>query len=313
VTAHGRYFDARPLIRELSAPPAPAGSPPVGGGGGRAGQDLPVRLDLDLAQVTATDRVVLRNLRATGVWAEPGKRRLDVNAATSAGSAVSVHLTPDPGGGLISARLANFADAAHSLMDVDGFAGGAATLQGRLRPDGADMDVEIRNVRLVRASMLGRILTMGSLRGMADNLNGEGIAFARVVAPVKLRGSQLIIGDARATGSALGLTARGTVDMDRRTLDLSGAVAPAYGLNSMMGNVPVLGSLLVSKKGEGLFGLTYSAKGPFAQPKISVNPFSLAAPGILRRMFEGRPSAERDELPRVVAPAGAPSPEPDIR
>ncbi len=54
-----------------------------------------------------------------------------------------------------------------------------------------------------------------------------------------------------------------------------------------MGAVPVVGNLLVSRKGEGMFGLTYSAKGAFSSPKISVNPLSLAAPGILRRIFEG--------------------------
>ncbi len=37
-----------------------------------------------------------------------------------------------------------------------------------------------------------------------------------------------------------------------------------------------------------MFGLTYSVKGAFSAPRISVNPFSLATPGILRRLFEGR-------------------------
>ncbi len=43
--------------------------------------------------------------------------------------------------------------------------------------------------------------------------------------------------------------------------------------------------LLVSHKGEGVFGLTYSARGAFSAPRIRVNPFSLATPGILRRLF----------------------------
>ena len=40
-----------------------------------------------------------------------------------------------------------------------------------------------------------------------------------------------------------------------------------------------------------MFGLTYSARGAFAAPKISVNPLSLATPGILRRIFEGHSQA----------------------
>jgi hypothetical protein len=298
IIAHGRFFDARALIHELGAPKA--GSV-VGAAG--SGDASAVRLDLDIERIRISSRTTLQSVHAIGTWAEPGRRRLDVSAATAAGSAVSVHLAPDPGGGVISARITNVADVADSLLGVGGFAGGSAVVQGHLRPEGADFEVEMKNVRLVRAPMLAQILTMGSLRGMADTLNGEGISFTRVTAPMRLRGSRLSIVDARAVGGSLGLTGRGVVDIDGRTLDLSGAIAPGYGLNSMIGAVPVVGRLLVSKKGEGVFGITYRAHGPFAQPKVSVNPLSLAAPGILRRMFEGRPSAERDEPPAPLANA----------
>ena len=62
---------------------------------------------------------------------------------------------------------------------------------------------------------------------------------------------------------------------------------PAFGLNSMVSNIPLLGDLLASKKGEGIFGVTYSATGNADQPSISVNPLSALTPGILRRIFEG--------------------------
>jgi len=45
--------------------------------------------------------------------------------------------------------------------------------------------------------------------------------------------------------------------------------------------------VLVSKKGEGVFGVTYSATGSAELPKIDVNPLSVLTPGILRRIFEG--------------------------
>ena len=54
----------------------------------------------------------------------------------------------------------------------------------------------------------------------------------------------------------------------------------------MLGNVPVIGDLLVSRRGEGVFGMTYSINGPAAQPRVGVNPVSALTPGILRRIFE---------------------------
>jgi hypothetical protein len=133
---------------------------------------------------------------------------------------------------------------------------------------------------------MARILMVGSLHGMSDLLNGEGIEFNEVVAPVSVRGSKLNIGRARATGPAMGVTTQGVIDIDAQTVELSGAVAPSYVLNSALGSAPVIGKLLVSRKGEGMFAVSYAAKGPFSAPRISVNPLSIAAPGILRRMFE---------------------------
>ncbi len=51
--------------------------------------------------------------------------------------------------------------------------------------------------------------------------------------------------------------------------------------------MPLIGDLLASKKGEGIFGITYSATGNSDQPTISTNVLSMLTPGILRRIFEG--------------------------
>lgn len=147
------------------------------------------------------------------------------------------------------------------------------------------------NIRLIKAPAVARILTIGSFKGMADTLNNAGIEFTKVEVPVSVRGPKLTIGRARATGPAMGITTQGVIDVDNHTVDLSGGVAPSYVLNSAAGVVPVVGQLLISHKGEGMFGLTYSVKGAFSAPRISVNPFALATPGILRRLFEGRSTA----------------------
>ena len=93
--------------------------------------------------------------------------------------------------------------------------------------------------------------------------------------------------EARARGRAIGATADGYIDRPKSQIALKGSLVPAYGLNSVLGNIPLLGDVLVSKKGEGVFGVTYSATGNAEQPKIDVNPLSVLTPGILRRIFEG--------------------------
>jgi hypothetical protein len=100
------------------------------------------------------------------------------------------------------------------------------------------------------------------------------------------------------------VTFAGTVDRKAERVDLTGSLVPLYGLNSFLGAVPVLGDLLVSKQGEGIFGLTYAMKGNLNEPVLSVNPLSVLTPGIFRRIFEFAPAKEPVVQPQAsVAPA----------
>jgi hypothetical protein len=289
LSAHARYFDARRLIQQ-------GGQPSASSGGGDAGATAPARpltLDVQLGQVRVSETGLVHNLRISGGWGGEVRRPLDLSVAREDGSSlIALRLTPDPAGAAISGKVSDVGEAALAIFGQRQFRGGQATVNGRLVQGGADLHVEMTKVRLIQAPALARMLTMGSLKGMADTLNGAGIEFVKVTAPVEVRGGRLNIGRSRATGPAMGITTQGVIDIDNRTVDLSGGIAPSYALNSAMGSAPLIGPLLVPHKGEGMFGLTYSARGAFSSPKISVNPFSLAAPGILRRIFEARSAVD---------------------
>ena len=70
-------------------------------------------------------------------------------------------------------------------------------------------------------------------------------------------------------------------------MDLSGTVVPSYTVNQVLGNIPILGGLLTGGKDEGLFAANYKMNGSLEDPKVDVNPLSILAPGILRRLFSG--------------------------
>ena len=61
---------------------------------------------------------------------------------------------------------------------------------------------------------------------------------------------------------------------------------PAYGINSVLENVPLIGRVLTGRKGEGVFGFSYRVGGRTDDLSLLVNPFSVLTPGILRRVFE---------------------------
>jgi AsmA-like protein/uncharacterized protein DUF3971 len=144
--------------------------------------------------------------------------------------------------------------------------------------------VDIKDVRLVDAPVLGKVLTLGSLGGIVDLLNGDGIVFATIEGPFTYENGILTTKDFRAIGS-IGITVTGEFSQPEDTINAFGTVIPSYTLNSALGNIPILGTLLVGKKGEGIFGFSYKVTGGLEDPDVSVNAVSALAPGILRRMF----------------------------
>lgn len=277
VRANGKFVDTRPILKKLSTRPSGNGA---GGGPSQLGDD-PWRVEAQFERARVTDVGVLRDVKVTG-----SAGRVDVAAATPGGSTLSLKMYPEDGGTAFTAKFADVSQVAEAFFGDVPLKGGSATAVGRLAEDGFDAVVEMHNVRAVRVPAMGQLLTVASLRGLADTMNGDGIVFTQVNAPIRVRGSKVYLDDARASGAALGITAKGVIDLNDRVMDLNGALAPAYALNSAVANVPVLGALLTSRKGEGVVGLTYTARGAVKTPKVSVNPLSLAAPGILRRMFE---------------------------
>jgi len=288
LTTRARYLDIRRLL-QLNGPSAGAG------GEGAAGPPAPpLHIDAQIGQVRVSDQALIRNVKVTGDWGARDHRRIDLSIDRDDGVAlVGLRLTPDASGTALKGEISDVGEAAAALAGTHSLKGGRGVVSGRLVDGGLDLDIQMTKVRVVKANALAKILTLGSLHAASDTLNGAGIEFTEVEAPMTLRGSKLTIGRARATGPAMGVTTSGVIDLDSRTIDLRGGIAPSYVLNSAFGAVPVLGDLLVSHKGEGVFGLTYSARGAFAAPRIKVNPFSLATPGILRRLFEGHSAVER--------------------
>src|SRR4029077_7442417 len=104
--------------------------------------------------------------------------------------------------------------------------------------------IEGENYTLVRAPVMARILALPSLTGFASTLSGSGVAFMSLRGYFPYRGSRIALDQLLAYGEALGLTANGWVDVRKDRVELQGTVAPAYALNSILDNLPIVGQLL---------------------------------------------------------------------
>jgi hypothetical protein len=234
----------------------------------------------------------LRTLQASGVLADGGAAHLEYGPR---GNKQRLRVRCERAGPLLK-----------GLGIFEETQGGQVTMVADMGEGGLGSDFEgrlyVRDVKVLRAPVLAKILSLGSLNGIANMLNGQGLEFTRARIPFRWYGTTIEMHDALAVG-AIGLTAAGSIDRTKKWIDIRGRVIPAYTLNSALGKVPFIGTYLVGGKGEGVFGIDYSAKGSIEKPEVSVNPLSALAPGVLRKMFIDPFKSEESETASPSAPA----------
>jgi Protein of unknown function/AsmA-like C-terminal region len=167
--------------------------------------------------------------------------------------------------------------------------GGRLLATGRSQP--LDLDravtgtIDVRDYQVLKAPILARLLSAASPQGFANVLRGEPLGFSRLQGQYQWNKGGLVIRDMRTSGSQVGLTAEGSIDLKSGKVNLQGTIVPFSAVNSLLSSIPLLGELLAGGEKEGLFAATYSVKGPLQDPSVSVNPLAVLAPGFLRNLF----------------------------
>lgn len=285
VTVRGPLFDAAPFMGADRAPNAQAAA------GQPAAAPVPFRASVVVERLRMRGVATLSNARVSVATQRGALVRLSAEGQAPSGRAFTLALNPEDAAGRIRLRSDDAGFAVAALTGAENIVGGRAEADGDWRagpPSQARFSVRLRDFQVVRLPAMARLLSSaGSLTGLVETLNGDGIGFNALDAEMAYANDRLTFTEGRMAGPSLGLTGSGAYNIERDNLDIDGVVAPSPALNlSMLGNIPVIGDLLVSRRGEGVFGMTYSINGPAAQPRVGVNPVSALTPGILRRIFE---------------------------
>ena len=260
-----------------------AAAPLAGGGGGPApGNALgPVSGRLD--RLRLAEGVALTDL---DLALEPGAGGLSggFSGRANGGPAVTGRVAPGRGGrprlnvtsedaGGVLAAIGAFDEARGGAFDL--------TLAPATRADAWDGTLTVRDVRVTAAPGLATLLNAISVVGLIEQLEGPGLLFSTVRAGFRLTPGLLELTEASAVGNALGISARGQVDLAARRLDIEGVLSPIYAVNAI--------GRVFSREGEGLFGVNYDVEGPLSAPRFRVNPLSVLTPGAFREIFRAPP------------------------
>lgn len=300
VNVRGAMFDAAPFMGSERAPADRAAATATNAAQTRASNDSgAMRASVIVDRLKMRGGATLSNANVQLATVRNGLMTLSAEGRSPGGEAFSLTLGSRAGDARsrVRFRAGDAGFAVRALTGAENVVGGTASADGDWRGGAqsqARFDIELRDFQVVRLPAMARLLSSaGSLTGLVEMLNGDGIGFTNLEAQMTYANDRVQFTEGRMAGPSLGLTGSGSYDLNADNLDIDGVVAPSPMLNlSMLGSIPVIGDLLVSRRGEGVFGMTYSINGSAGEPRVGVNPVSALTPGILRRIFEPVPRRE---------------------
>lgn len=236
-----------------------------------------------------------------------GDRVASADLTMGGGKGTTLRVTPAAQGRTLFFYVADFGQLLTEAGWIDGLVGGYLHIEGKFNDTWADPPLEgTLKMGPFRLQRMTPRRDIGTLNSAIDGLNSAGNAlqqFDSLSANLTKAGDVIQIRNGRTSGQSIGLTTQGVIDLGKDTVRLNGIVVPAFALNNLLSNVPLLGPLLTGGKDGGMFAVSYQLHGPFDDLKADVNMMSAMAPGALRDVFSS-PSTTGREAPGQ--PIGSP-------
>lgn len=283
----GNQFDARPMLADIKNDIGAKTAKPPRRGTQQFDVSANVRKVIGFGDETIGDFALnyagsgsrIAALSLAGVLKKKGRFSIDVSPR---GDARAVEIKTTDAGALLDFS------GAYGRME-----GGKLSLSllGSYE-DGYKGDLSIKNFTLVDEPRLSRLVaappapnSQSLSQAVGRDLKAERASFDHASAGITFGKGGLQLGDGIIRGPIFGSSFTGTLYDPQNRIDITGSFMPAYGLNRVFGQIPVLGQILGNGREGGLIGITYRLSGSFPSPKLEINPISAIAPGIFRNIF----------------------------
>jgi len=287
VDVKGKSLDARSVVRQFTADSTTATKASSGGS---------VSVNVDVDSVTGFHDEKLSGVKLQYRGSGDRVDRLEVTAATGSGAAVELSNGIQNGGRAMQMTSADagailrFLDLYEHMeggkIDVSLKGGAEGPMSGR---------VDARNFVVVNEPRLSSIVSTtppGGDRSLNQavkrDIDTSRVAFERLYSLIEKAPGRLSLSEGILRGPLLGASFQGTLYDAKGNMDMTGTFMPAYGLNRIFGEIPIVGVLLGNGRDRGLIGVTFKLEGDADSPRVEVNPLSVIAPGIFRSIFEFR-------------------------
>ena len=283
VEVDGRSADLRPIIESLRKP---------SGDDDASGKRIAINAQLE--NVSGFHGETLSNFNLD--YAARGRQidTVDLSAVTGGGQALVAGLKKNGADNILELTSGDAGALARFANIYSNMRGGLVNLKLRDRGGGSWRgSVDIRKFSLVNEARLKSIVsTPAGTDGRSLNeavrkdIDVNSARFERGFANLMLDNGAIAVERGVVRGMDVGATFQGTVRDRNGNMDMTGTFMPAYGLNRLFSELPLIGALLGNGRDRGLLGITFKLVGPFSKPELTINPLSIIAPGVFRNIFE---------------------------
>ena len=289
ISVSGKSLDARPFIRRFGdltgAKPAKSSDP-----------DVDISLDARITEMGGFHDEVLKDVKLAYSAAGTTVGGIRASATTRTGARVTVVDATAGSGRKVEAQAGDIGAVLRFLDVYENLHGGTATLSLSGAADGPLAgQIDVRNFAIVNEARLQSIVSKpppGADRSLNQavrrDLDVSQAKFERGFARVEKGADYLSVSDGVVRGPTIGSTFQGKVFDGDGNMAITGTFMPAYGLNRIFGEIPILGQILGNGRDRGLIGITFKLSGKTSEPQLAINPLSIVAPGIFRSIFEYR-------------------------
>ncbi|MBY0428735.1 MAG: DUF3971 domain-containing protein [Alphaproteobacteria bacterium] len=249
----------------------------------------PLQVDIQLKKIITGVKTEMNNVSVKGRRDTFGWVSLEASAMGKNKTPFNFNIRPSGERNILSMSTPNLGNILASLDVTDTMIGGKLAIDGKSEPGDKLRNIfghiKLENFRVKNMPALAQLISAISPDGLAAMLGGEGLGFSDLDGEYVWAKNTIVITKAHTASGSLGLTTAGKIDIARSVLELEGQVIPVYFISRILSAIPLVGELLTGGDGQGLFAATYRVEGPISKARVSVNPVSVLAPGILRNIL----------------------------
>jgi hypothetical protein len=245
-----------------------------------------ISANLDTVDTGTNDDI--RDFNLTGTILKGKFAKLDANGSFSNKEKITIKISKNKNGNIATYMLSD-----RARPFITGFSFIKGFEKGKLEFTSEDLSatsskgkIIITDFRIKEIPVLAQILSLASVTGILDTLKGEGIRFDNTVIVYENDEKFFNFKDFYGTGPSLGFIVEGRINNEDHFVSLDGNLIPAYEVNRLLSNIPILGQILTGKSGDGVFGVSFKIKGKDNNFETTINPVRTITPRFVQRFVD---------------------------